>query len=714
MLKKRNMKSLSKDIVFASICTCIIATASYALYYDFTRTVTHAEGSKIGTITYKKKIAERKYSEQAIWENVAQNAPVYNFDSIRTAAGSVATIKLQDGTEIILEENTLILLNQSEQGLAIDFSRGGIAANRETGSNAAFKINTANATVAIDRGNLNLSQTKRNELNVNVSTGSALISTESGEQAVTSNQIALVKKDSADVSDVPIIPLTPLASEYFITFAPRKNISFSWKSDIKENLLLELSRNQSFSVITESFKIKGSRQTTRIPLSIGTYFWRLKAQNNPEKKSPIHRFTILQEKPLTPVAPFPGQIFSFRNKYPTIVFKWTGNEQATSYNLSIARDKRMKQQVTQLKSEVTTISMTDLPEGVYYWNIRSNYGITTDSLPPASTVHTFTITRKEQLGQPQLLSPANKSSFSSLTIIQNKLFFSWSKNRDAQEFELQIAKDKNFKNIIHTITSTSNFHALTKILAKTTYYWRVITIAKDRARSLPSPYFSFSITDPKKIRLISPAEGTSFETTQSTQGIHFNWQDPNQGKRYYFELSTRKDFSSLVHSNNLTSHTITINKLEEGTYYWQVSLLDKNKKSIAQSTRASFTIAGSLPDPVALYPLNNNVIDMRKKSSITFKWKPVQGATMYTFYLFKTIAGINKQVFLTTLGKNSYNLTNLSLLDKGQFSWQVVAIKKQNRQPTKKSISKKLYFTITLGEKLQTPEITTPGIIYVP
>ena len=45
---------------------------------------------KVGTITFKRQIAQRKYGSQVIWEEIEKNTPVYNNDSIRTAEESMA------------------------------------------------------------------------------------------------------------------------------------------------------------------------------------------------------------------------------------------------------------------------------------------------------------------------------------------------------------------------------------------------------------------------------------------------------------------------------------------------------------------------------------------------------------------------------------------------------------------------------------------------
>ena len=66
------MRSLIKDIIFSITCLAIIIAASILLYGQFTEKVSYG-GDKVGTITYMRKRAERKFSEQVIWEGLEKN-----------------------------------------------------------------------------------------------------------------------------------------------------------------------------------------------------------------------------------------------------------------------------------------------------------------------------------------------------------------------------------------------------------------------------------------------------------------------------------------------------------------------------------------------------------------------------------------------------------------------------------------------------------------
>ena len=130
----RFSNNINPDLLAVGISACIITVCSVLLYADYSTRAGAGDAKQIGTITYKKKTAQRKYASQVVWEDLEQNTPVYNNDSIRTADLSEAIVHLGDGTSINIDENSLILLATTGTGINIDFSHGSISANRGAGT----------------------------------------------------------------------------------------------------------------------------------------------------------------------------------------------------------------------------------------------------------------------------------------------------------------------------------------------------------------------------------------------------------------------------------------------------------------------------------------------------------------------------------------------------------------------------------------------------
>jgi hypothetical protein len=91
------------------------------------------------------------------------------------------------------------------------------------------------------------------------------------------------------------------------------------------------------------------------------------------------------------------------------------------------------------------------------------------------------------------------------------------------------------------------------------------------------------------------------------------------------------------------------------------------------------------PQPIPLLPSPRNIQpatgtsfglqDLRTQRSIVFNWSAVQGANAYIFTLYQQAAAGRRQIVRETINSGtSYTLTELRLLDRGTFVWQVEAV----------------------------------------
>nr|HPI15767.1 FecR domain-containing protein [Spirochaetota bacterium] len=188
------MRSLNPDRLVPAVGALIILVFSLLLYLDMRGSRGGARTEEIGTITFKRQTAQRKYAEQVVWDDLAQSVPVYNYDTIRTADMSEAVVRLKDGTEIALNENSMVLLVMSSDDASVEFMRGSIAANRD-GAGKKLNITAGGAVVSMAEGALNLSRGRGEGLDVTLNKGSALVKTGEGEQRVTGDQRVVVAGD---------------------------------------------------------------------------------------------------------------------------------------------------------------------------------------------------------------------------------------------------------------------------------------------------------------------------------------------------------------------------------------------------------------------------------------------------------------------------------------------------------------------------------------
>src|SRR5574344_1026593 len=103
--KTRLPSALLNSCVVAGLLA-ICAVSLYLFFYDLNSSSIRTDKTKIATVNYKYKVAQRKFNDRVLWERVQQNSPLYDGDTVRTADLALATIYFSDGAVIELNENT--------------------------------------------------------------------------------------------------------------------------------------------------------------------------------------------------------------------------------------------------------------------------------------------------------------------------------------------------------------------------------------------------------------------------------------------------------------------------------------------------------------------------------------------------------------------------------------------------------------------------------
>jgi hypothetical protein len=408
-------------------CVALLVIFSALLYLDFNRRV-QAGGEQIGTLRQRVNKAQRKYTNQVVWEGLDNEVPVYNNDSIRTGDYSSAVIELRDGTQIDLSENSMIVLNISEEAMDIDFAYGSIAAKRgENQSDAGgdsgdapaeLNIRSDDKVITIEDSDVSLAQGTDGGkgLDVTVSRGEASISTESGEtQTVGKDERARLTEKSIEVKKISLRPLGPAnGGRLFVSGRGTARVNFTWAASAENAgdrgtaVTFEVSRKRDFSEITNRQTVRGNAAATN--LGEGAYYWRLSAKNNAGQtdRSEVRSLTILKNSPLTLQSPASNARFEFVTSKPLINFAWSENELASGYVLEIAGDRGFRNVIQQRRTQVRNTSL-GLDAGTYFWRVRTQ--TTTGGSETVSPTGTFQIVQNEKTPPPAPLSPVRDREF---------------------------------------------------------------------------------------------------------------------------------------------------------------------------------------------------------------------------------------------------------------------------------------------------------------
>lgn len=154
MKMRRSLKSRGNDYAVVLLCLFLSFTSLLLFWKDVNRTLSKIGETPIGTITFKYKVAQRKFADRLIWDMLQKESYVYNGDTIRTADLSEATIRFTDNNIITLEESSLAQIFLDSSGSAsVDFAGGGIRIDSSQ-SASGMSVSSGNTNFRIDSGSV--------------------------------------------------------------------------------------------------------------------------------------------------------------------------------------------------------------------------------------------------------------------------------------------------------------------------------------------------------------------------------------------------------------------------------------------------------------------------------------------------------------------------------------------------------------------------------
>lgn len=360
-----NLYSKFRKEIHVGVLSLLALVASLFLFWregaaDF------GEGRKetVGNITFKYRTAQRKFSDRMIWQDVEQNFPIFNHDSVRTDELSEAVVTLTSGTKFELDPRSMIVINLKEEEELIELEEGSVRVQ----SGKSVSLISAKTTLK-SSSEPSLFRITRE------ATGENLVELAKGKlKWIGSDQTGgeIQEGQKAKVGENVLIPIR----EEWKLIEPEDNyrifpetgeakIGFKWKSDPSTQVgLLEISLNRSFNPIILKKEFKGEYADANLPE--GIYYWRLVSADK-KKISEVRKFRILPNPPVTLLFPLKNTNLEGTSLQS---FRWKPSRLATGYILEISESADFKTGLRQLTVFKTSISIP-LSGGKYHWRVKS-------------------------------------------------------------------------------------------------------------------------------------------------------------------------------------------------------------------------------------------------------------------------------------------------------------------------------------------------------
>ena len=691
----RPIKKRKKEIVLVLFCLTVAAVSSGLLYRSFSGTGSSLS-APIGSIGFRQKNVQRKLFKSDLWEIVYRNSEVYNKDKVKTSDDSFVSIDLHSGANIELDENTLVYLEFDGEIITIELLEGSFH-TKNGDPYGKLRIKSDNTFIDTSNGSASFYKDIDGSINMTVHEGEAKIISEDSSETVLAGDSAIITDEKTTVTKNAIILDSPSSNRYFISGSSDCSIGFKWTDTSNDGpYVLLLSNDSSF----DKFKsYKAESKEIDIVLESGLYFCRVRNDSG-DKQSSIRKFTIVYDsQPFLLLPEKNGTVASY-SPNPVISFSWGASTMPSAYTVEIFSDDKLKNSVFKKDTEGKTLDVDTLTYGTYYWIVKARYSISPDDIITSDS-GSFRIKKSSSIASPVLLQPLNNETFSSDFFKKNRLMFSWNRNADIAQYELQIATDMDFKSIYYTANTINSSIMAEKHMPPGKYYWRLKYFDEAGKKDVYTDIHSFIVNSETSIEPVSPGNRA---VISSDRTIRIHWKDTSMWNNYKVELSTDHEVRD-IRESIVTKNNFADVHAAEGTYFWRVSRLDDKGRPISTYTGGTFAVSSSAADDTSritiIEPKNGSTIDMSDRSVLHVSWKNEDRPDNYKIELLQN--GIIK--YSTETKKTRFDFTNLHKLDRGSFTIRIIPVVSK-----KSGAFSETDFEIIL-KPLKRPELITDEII---
>ena len=736
-MKKKTRSRLSNSLLLPFLITifiCLIGatTNSWLFYTSFFRALTKQNEQPIATITFKYKTAQRKFLDRVVWDRLRQESPVYNGDTIHTAALSEATIWFNDGNVMDLMENTMAQVFLTEDKQAMVELEDGYATVDSSDAENGMTLSSGGVQVDVKSGtSLSAGSVAQNTagagaagtakgLSVQVLKGSASLQNADGS-SLALNQGEELNMSTGTAQAIPAKPAltvyTPVRNEKILYHTQgATDVHFSW-SNTAEATVLQISKDKEFKDILYRLNSDGLNETN-IKLDAGIYFWKLDAsEDGVSEQQAINdgqiktgKIQVIQSLPPSQVAPAENYTYGYRTRTPAVRIIWTESPYASTYKLEISRSPNMNNPVIEQRTSTTSSIISTLEAGTYYWRVTPYYTMNKKGFAEPSEVHSFKIERKGQLTAPELLVPSVNGIVNTETSAKSTSF-SWKIENEAQSYTVRIADNEGLRNPAVSFETTDNFYTMNPNVTKLKdgkWYWGITMRDTEGNLSPVSEIRTFyTMKGVPEQHTVEPAEGYSCALTLLPD-TKFTWKR-NIPDNFVseFEISSDQGFRKIVYKAPVNSTSLRGVNLPLGTYYWRLRSSSTTDDTELITPAKTLNIIGNLDEATLSAPGFRAIA--RETIPFKFKWSDVSGADYYKLSIFRL--SDNKLVYENVVyePEDDVDMFNPSdFVDKANYKWRIQAFANEVPGISSRRTGRLAENTFNLV-KLRPVEITSPA-----
>lgn len=588
------LDSRDKLVLFALVFIAILFSCLF--YLDLNRKIGIGDREVIGSIHFKNNIIQRKFEDEVIWERLSNNSPLTNRDTIRSESFSDAIIRLKDGTEINIDENSMFNLDLTGESPNLDFSQGSLQIKKGSSDDHHILITSGGQEINVKSGDVKLEKAEKQNLSLFVERGNTTIKDGDKVVKVTGGKKAEFKSTGLEIKKIPALLIAPSSQKLILSQSNETSILFQWKLEEEfSNPMIEISRSPNFQLTLIKEKVSGDQASFR--LREGTYYWRIlvtNKQTNAKDVSDTGKFFVSRDEPLKIESPEPGRVFNYVNIPPLISLRWNSIPTIKTYRIEISNDSQFQNITKNVNTDSNQISFDDLQEGKYFVRVIGVSAFS-DTKEKESPSLSFSVQKLSSYPTLKWMRPGNGAEISNEEVSLGKAILIWDGNPEYNSYQLQIARDTSFKNNVLNEVVSSNFYTINSgILNEGIYNVRILGKTQDGKTSEWSEILSFKITNQKTkveekdistsetyLEILSPS--SRIVQMKGKSSLDFEWKASNDFDRFdlvIYQHNGEKKTAIYKSSTKTNKYKLTnLSILDEGSFSWDLTGI-KNGTSV--------------------------------------------------------------------------------------------------------------------------------------
>ncbi len=393
-------KALGERDLWLAGVSSLVAAVTLTLAFGIGRPVDDATTPTVASFRQSTGEVKLRPALTLGWRGAERGVEVHDGDSVFVPPGGEATLTFLDGTELALDERSLVVIERPRSGVRSVTLRQGSVSGRAGSEGLMLTTPAGEAHLeALTEARVELTG---KQLEISVKKGSAKVSGKGGTAKTVAGgqRVAAAETGTTELAPWPAQLLLPEAQARLPFRGQTAPVTLSWAGSVADGAKVQVARDRLFAFLEHEIPAVGSSAVLKAP-SKGVNWWRLvDADDRPISEA--RRFTCSED--VAPVAMFPrnGEVLLA----PTgteVAFVWAPLPGITRYRLEISPSQGFEPVTVAEEAAGSSVRLKlSLNEATWFWRVRAEdeTGMGAPSAPLR-----FRIIHKGIPEAPELLNP---------------------------------------------------------------------------------------------------------------------------------------------------------------------------------------------------------------------------------------------------------------------------------------------------------------------